>query len=161
MNKQLLTKLCTAGLSQRAIADRLVVSQTTVRYWLGRYDLHTCVPKRYGCKSCGTSDPNSMMRNGRSGTLSLCRKCHSLRTLERSRANKQAYVDYLGGKCTQCGYDRCVAALEFHHTDPTVKDPSFRSMRYWGLEKAKAELDKCALLCANCHREAHDALHRS
>jgi predicted HNH restriction endonuclease len=66
-------------------------------------------------------------------------------------------VEYLGGKCRICGYDKCIAAFDFHHIDPMEKDFNISSATSW--EKAKAELDKCELLCSNCHREVHDGLH--
>jgi hypothetical protein len=63
-------------------------------------------------------------------------------------------VDEAGGACQLCGYDRCIAALEFHHRDPAEK--SF-SLSHRGvarsLAKARAEAAKCILLCANCHAE--------
>ncbi len=65
-------------------------------------------------------------------------------------------IEYKGGKCQICGYDRCFEALEFHHIDPTKKDFGISYKGYtrsW--EKVKEEADKCILLCANCHREFH------
>lgn len=64
-------------------------------------------------------------------------------------------IEYLGGKCQSCGYDKYYGALEFHHKDPTTKEMSWTKLRCRPWEKQKAELDKCELLCANCHREAH------
>ncbi len=71
---------------------------------------------------------------------------------------KQRAVEYLGGKCTKCGYNKSLAALEFHHIDPSKKDwmPS-RLMSYkW--EVIKLEIDKCELICSNCHRELHEGI---
>lgn len=71
---------------------------------------------------------------------------------------KQKAVEYLGGECSICGYKKSLAALEFHHIDPTKKDwnPS-RVMSYrWDI--IKSELDKCKLLCSNCHRELHQGI---
>lgn len=96
-----------------------------------------------------------MNKGGGRKCLSLCKSCHNKRTIDRGRKNKEAYIQYKGGKCQRCGYSKCSDALEFHHIEPTHKDPTFDSIRYWGLEKAKAELDKCLLLCSNCHREVH------
>ena len=65
-------------------------------------------------------------------------------------------VQYKGSRCSQCGYDRCVAALEFHHLDSSRKDFGISEKGYtrsW--QKIREELDKCILLCANCHRELH------
>ena len=65
---------------------------------------------------------------------------------------KQKCVEYKGGKCIVCGYSRCANVLDFHHLDPTEKDFSIGGKTIaW--EKLKAELDKCVLVCANCHRE--------
>ena len=96
-----------------------------------------------------------MNKGGQRKCKTLCKSCHNKNTIERGRNNKQIYIDYKGGKCQRCSYNKCVDALDFHHLDSAEKDPSFSSIRYWGLEKAKSELDKCELLCANCHREEH------
>ncbi len=64
-----------------------------------------------------------------------------------------------GGRCQACGYDRCVGPLEFHHLDSTRKDFGISSRGYtrsW--DRIREELDKCLLLCANCHREVHAGL---
>lgn len=69
---------------------------------------------------------------------------------------KQWGVEYKGSKCQCCGYNNCLDALEFHHLNPNEKDfnISDRNLTYdW--EKIKNELDKCILVCANCHREIH------
>lgn len=71
-------------------------------------------------------------------------------------------IDYLGGKCSKCGYNDCIDALETHHVDPNEKDfsLSMRGLtRSW--KKIKKELDKCILVCANCHREIHYELNKN
>lgn len=79
------------------------------------------------------------------------------------KANRRALlraqaVNYKGGKCQICSYDRSLAAFDFHHVDPLEKDFSISSrMTSWDV--IRKELDKCVLLCANCHREVHDGLH--
>jgi 5-methylcytosine-specific restriction endonuclease McrA len=68
-------------------------------------------------------------------------------------------LTYKGGRCQRCSYDRCTEALEFHHLTSTKKDFGISSKgctRSW--EKIQAELDKCVLLCTNCHREVHSSL---
>lgn len=75
------------------------------------------------------------------------------RQLLRERA-----IAYLGGSCRICGYDKCFSAMDFHHLDPLGKDFTIsEAMTSW--ERIQPELDKCDLLCANCHREVHDGLH--
>ena len=65
-------------------------------------------------------------------------------------------IEYMGGECKHCGYDRFYGALEFHHIDPNEKDPKLS--RSWTFERWKLELDKCIMLCSNCHREEHHKL---
>jgi 5-methylcytosine-specific restriction endonuclease McrA len=65
-------------------------------------------------------------------------------------------VHYKGGRCQICGYNKCIQALEFHHLAPNKKDFGVSASGYtrsWA--KVKEELDKCLMLCANCHREVH------
>lgn len=111
--------------------------------------------------TCGESNPDLMMNRGKGRkSKNLCKNCHNKNTGNRARANKALYVSYKGGICQRpgCGYSFCVEAMDFHHIDPSQKDPTFKSMRHWGFLKAKEELDKCLLLCARCHREKHAGL---
>jgi len=72
------------------------------------------------------------------------------------RRKKQFAVEQFGGKCVICGYDRCVGALDFHHVDPETKTANpAHIILHWSWERAKEELKKCVLICANCHREHH------
>lgn len=85
-----------------------------------------------------------------------CRKCCVVGVQKRRHLLKEQSIQYLGGSCSKCGYSKCMAALEFHHLDPTVKEFNIGTTgftRSWA--RIKAELDKCILLCANCHRELH------
>jgi hypothetical protein len=68
---------------------------------------------------------------------------------------KEKAIEYKGGCCEKCGYDRCDSALEFHHLDPKEKDFGIGSYSVLSWEKVKIELDKCIMVCANCHREIH------
>ena len=85
------------------------------------------------------------------------KKCKNKGSVDNFRKNlKQKAINSLGGKCQICGYDKCAAALEFHHLDPSQKDFAIGSnghSRSW--ERVKQELTKCQLVCANCHREIH------
>lgn len=69
------------------------------------------------------------------------------------RKLKQSAVDYKGGKCSRCGYSRCLAALQFHHRDRNTKRFELHATAKTLLSSVKNELDKCDLLCANCHAE--------
>lgn len=85
-----------------------------------------------------------------------CKKCASLAVSNRRRKIKQLAIDYKGGKCEKCGYNKYVGALDFHHLDPNKKGFGIGNRGHcnsW--DKVKVELDKCILVCANCHREIH------
>lgn len=69
---------------------------------------------------------------------------------------KERLVEYKGGKCEICGYNKCITALEFHHLDPGKKDFTIGSSKVLSFEKCKQEVDKCILVCSNCHREIHE-----
>jgi hypothetical protein len=65
-------------------------------------------------------------------------------------------IAYKGGRCQLCGYSKCVQALEFHHdTEDKEHDISYMCGHRVANTKIAAELDKCMLVCANCHRELH------
>lgn len=88
-----------------------------------------------------------------------CTKCRQDAVTRKRRKLKKELVEYKGGKCEMCGYNKCIAALEFHHKDPSEKDFSVSHDGCTrGLEKCKKEVDKCILVCANCHREIHSIL---
>lgn len=88
-----------------------------------------------------------------------CVKCRSEAVQKRRDKTKELLVEYKGGKCQICGYDRCINALEFHHLNPDEKDFGIASKGYTrSLETNKKEVDKCILVCSNCHREIHDGL---
>lgn len=58
-------------------------------------------------------------------------------------------------KCTKCGFSH-IAALDFHHTDPTQKDGNIhRFVSNGQFTKVREEIKKCIVLCANCHRVHH------
>jgi len=78
---------------------------------------------------------------------------------------KKKCLDYKGGKCERCKYDKCVRSMHFHHVDPSLKEFSIsdrnpntnkNGTKKW--DSVKKELDKCILLCSNCHYEVHEEL---
>lgn len=75
---------------------------------------------------------------------------------ERIISRKVKAVEYLGGVCKDCGGSFPPCVFDFHHLDPKEKEysPSFLKNCTW--EKFKKELDKCVLLCSNCHRIRHN-----
>jgi hypothetical protein len=77
---------------------------------------------------------------------------------KRFRRYKQELVDNLGGKCKECGYNKCLAALDFHHHSKDKENCIARLLSDGLIKKARDEAKKCTLLCANCHRERHEGL---
>lgn len=61
--------------------------------------------------------------------------------------------------CSICGYNKCRTALDFHHLDPSVKEKSIAAMVHSSsLSKLQKEIEKCILLCSNCHHEVHEGI---
>jgi len=73
------------------------------------------------------------------------------RELDKFRAYKAAQ------KCVICGYCRCVEALDFHHCEGAEKEFTINEMvrAHISFARVKKEIDKCCVLCANCHQEVH------
>jgi len=75
----------------------------------------------------------------------------------RGLARKKLLVMQCGGACARCGYHKNLASLVFHHNTPSKKliklDMRHLANNKW--EMIKREVDKCTLLCANCHGEYH------
>lgn len=82
-------------------------------------------------------------------------KNQNKRLTDKNKKLKEEAVKYMGGKCLDCGgiFPSCV--YDFHHLDTTTKEHNPSAVVKKGLEHAKKELDKCVLLCANCHRIRH------
>jgi len=75
---------------------------------------------------------------------------------KRRKKIREMAREYKGGKCMICGYGKCPDALDFHHRNPKDKEFALSDgglTRSW--DRVKKEIDKCVLICANCHREVH------
>ena len=80
--------------------------------------------------------------------------------LKHRKKQKEIAVEYKGGKCIICGYNKCKRSLEFHHENG-ANDKDFSVSKMFGnksLDLIKEELDKCILVCSNCHGEIHNNL---
>jgi hypothetical protein len=73
------------------------------------------------------------------------------------RRTKLKLIAYKGGKCQRCGYSKPFSGVyDFHHRDPKKKDFGIGSGSVKSFELMKKEVDKCDLLCKNCHAEVHE-----
>lgn len=86
-----------------------------------------------------------------------CKKCESSRKKQQLVNFKKQCFKYKNQFCCElCGYDKCITALDFHHTDPKQKDFNISFCKKLQLNDIiKRELDKCQVICSNCHRELH------
>ena len=153
------------GRTLREIAAALGVSTTTARRRLRRAGLET--------QRMATARANALARAGGmptterrcrihgSTTFALdsrgtyrCLRCRSAAVAARRRRVKEQLVADAGGRCAACGYERCLRALSFHHVDPATKSFNLAlGGQTRSLARARAEIAKCVLLCANCHME--------
>ena len=101
------------------------------------------------CEKCGREYVLTRSKGHNSKT------CGSCQTKTRHYRIKARCVEYKGGQCEICGYTKCVAALEFHHRDERTKKFEVGGAYNRSWDVVRAELDKCLLLCGNCHQEHH------
>ena len=150
MDKSQLAVLVERGYSTRHIAKEVGLSQTTIRYWLVKFDLQTGVIHK--CHKCGITNPLSFTK----GRYSTCRRCRTTSQKGRYHQYKTKAVQYKGGGCELCGYNKCLASLDFHHKNETNKEFGIGGLRREvGFKKLKEEIEKCEVICANCHRIVH------
>lgn len=117
-----------------------------------------CCPR---CKQEKSNIHFYLRRNGKDFST-YCKSCSLEETIERVKKFKESCVVYKGGKCQRCGYNKYFGALEFHHRNPIEKDFSISSAKVTVFgDKIKKELDKCDILCSNCHKEEHNRLNET
>lgn len=104
----------------------------------------------YECRVCGKD-----YTGGHGKYKSICTTC---RVTESRKNKKTLLIEYKGNKCIICGYNRCNQALQFHHLDPNEKEFAIANSATKSLENLKMEVDKCILVCSNCHVEIHNGL---
>lgn len=134
------------------------------------------------CKKCGNLIPKGGIVDGKYrsfGTRKFCVGCspHAARSLryamqsperkaqiclavsQLGHRRKLQLIKMAGGKCIECGYDKCFRSLSFHHRDPSLKSfPCSGNglIRKWSL--VLKEVEKCDLLCLNCHAEKEESI---
>jgi hypothetical protein len=113
-------------------------------------------------KCCGCNDIKLLtefyVTKGKEKGQSHCKKCFNKYCVDRWVQKKIDAILYKGGRCIDCNLqypELPYPVFEFHHLDPNKKDVSWTKLRLRSKEKIHKELDKCVLLCANCHRIRH------
>ena len=164
IGRELLAEVVACELSVRDMAEVFDRSPTTIRHWLRRYALETprMARERLGRAALAAGlhtaeipcPRHGLTRHVRRAGGFRCARCRVEHVAEKRRRIKRQLVLEAGGRCELCGYDRCLAALQFHHLDRAAKrfalsqEGVTRSM-----SEARVEAAKCVLLCANCHAE--------
>ncbi|MGH2838658.1 MAG: hypothetical protein ACRDJY_09990 [Thermoleophilaceae bacterium] len=158
IDRDRLEAMASEGATLREMAAALDRSIATIRYWIGRWEIER--PRRPSRRpdDPATAPRRVVMRCQRHGEVEFClegrgyyrcTRCRAERVTEWRRRVKQTLVSEAGGACAVCGYDACIAALQFHHLDPGEK--SFMVSREGvtrSLAEVRAEAEKCVLLCA-------------
>jgi len=81
-----------------------------------------------------------------------------IKRVAKRKAELRAWLDEYRSSlsCEKCGENH-PACLDFHHKDASKKDFSIANIKGmgWGKERVLLEIQKCVIVCANCHRKIH------
>lgn len=161
--------LVSEGLSARQIAAALGVHRATVERHLARLGLDTPRMARRkafaAARAAGADTVEAPCPHHGVATFVVtaegvyrCGRCRSASVSAQRRRRKLQLVAEAGGRCRLCGYDRCAAALEFHHLDPSEKRFGLGGGQTRSIAEMRREAAKCVLLCSNCHAEVEAGL---
>lgn len=135
------------------------------RYWVKHHKEQDRILKKtwrdrqvLKCRCCGNNIPLNIRKSGIVFCSDACRKRQII--INRKKYNKKVSNLFLKHKesigCKVCGYNKCGAALDYHHKDPSIKERRVTAkMWYSNSDIIKKEIEKCTLLCSNCHDELH------
>jgi len=113
--------------------------------------------KKYICRHC-KEETDDFYSSDIKKSVYICKKCKAKQNKILRDNIKRKCVEYKGGKCFVCGYNKFQGSLDFHHVNPKDKDFGIATVKCNSFESLKQELDKCVLLCKNCHCEVHAGL---
>jgi hypothetical protein len=176
MDEVELRKLSEDGLSIYDISKKYNKGYSTIRYWLLKYNIKTNEAltrdinknaedkNEKPCACCKQIKPKTEYYKNGSKSRGYCKKCLCKYHQDRLRRVKVKMVLYKGGCCERCNLrleDSHYSVFDFHHLNPLTKDINFNGIKSQKWEKIKNEIDKCKLLCSNCHRITHAELSNS
>lgn len=163
--EETIARLAAEGKSVPAIAEEIASTPDRVRRSLARLGLATRGSTNRAAARQATANGyryvdlvclhHGSVRHILEGRGSYrCVLCRAEQVAEHRRKVKRLLISEAGGCCRICGYDRCEAALHFHHLVPAEKSfhLSLRGITR-SIEKVREEASKCILLCATCHAE--------
>lgn len=172
IDKEEFTALILNGATVKDLQNKYGISRSSVYVYKNKWNLVGLGPHAKVraadvgtklCKICGeTKDlqefySNGYAADGKKKYKPSCKKCENLGT-RKTKNDKIVNVLEKFGKtyaCERCGYDKNTAALCFHHLDPTKKDFEIAQIDFYPGADLEAEIDKCIVLCHNCHMEEH------
>lgn len=165
-----LKKLVTENYSISGIANILRISKTAVRCRLKKYGLKTnhkqynqgakkypIVDGKRLCRVCGELKEVDDFYHHEHGNA-ICKICSNKNTTYRGIKSKIQAILYKGSICIDCGKkfpDEHYSIFDFHHLDPEQKDFDISDSYRGYISEIESELDKCILLCSDCHRKRH------
>jgi 5-methylcytosine-specific restriction endonuclease McrA len=151
------------------IATELACSETKVKYWLKRFNLQTNNQKRLTLRKTGFKKCSKCKRQLEINQFRLklgkipssyCKKCEAEKSgelfVKNSVTNKLEWIKKFGGVCTLCKNKFPYFVYEFHHKNPEDKEFEWRNIKNASKEIQEKELNKCVLLCSNCHKIVHN-----
>lgn len=172
MNKNDLITFIEKKYSIRQLAIHFGVHSSTIRHWLKKYNLKTNYKNKTNenitekrCPKCDTVKPLSDFYkyknpeyNGSKSYFSYCKSCTVRYDNDRWIQRRIEMINYKGGVCSRCGITLqashyCI--FDFHHRDSLEKEFEASKLKYKSWNIIKSELEKCDLVCSNCHRLIH------
>lgn len=161
-NIDLIRELLVQGRSQSYIASTLGCERRTLVKILKFYGLYESRKVKCGsfesnrkCNRCGLVLPLDSYYKTKKRVFRTCKECYKIRSKEYYDNKVYEVSKYKAScGCLKCGDSRHYV-LEFHHKDPSQKDFSISDKARTSLESLMSEIEKCVVLCSNCHHEFH------
>lgn len=113
------------------------------------------------CSSCGQKKKTGKFRkyyNGRKVRRTKCMACENRAKRDKGKARRIAAFKHFGEKCADCGVkssSKNYIIFDFHHLEPSKKEFHFSQSIHLSDKRYWAEINKCVMLCSNCHRLRH------
>ena len=167
ITKEFLESKLAEGLSGNQIGKLLGITGTGVRFHLKKYGLQSNF-QSFKDKDCYRTETHKQCpkcseikelkdfdKRANGDIQSYCRECFNDNRYTLLKQHKRTLVEEFGGCCSICGYNKNYSALEFHHLESKEKDFHLGSAKTTNIDKLRKEVEKCILVCSNCHKELH------